>query len=282
MSLVKCTECGGTVSDTAKQCPHCGAPIIKCPVCGKLIPVGDKECPYCGSPAPARPSETRHSEPPRPDRRQRRPESESGIRVYEAPRRRYQVGGVVVVVILLFLLITCPRQRKHEQVVHDRISAAVSDLRDSTGMGEGVYAIANVLVDQVTKVVLGSNFEVDNYLLFSVGKIHLEGKTHVITLGVANHVFCFVSKDDLKKAILSWKGAQRQRVDSIFDIFKHFFGIDGGNDLDEDSDDSGHNPLDDLFGGDGTDDAPDDTAPDNGSSDEDSDSPDYGTDDRTI
>jgi len=26
MALVKCTECAGTVADTAPTCPHCGAP----------------------------------------------------------------------------------------------------------------------------------------------------------------------------------------------------------------------------------------------------------------
>ena len=37
MALIKCPECGGTVSDTAKSCPHCGAPIdtaFRCPKCG--------------------------------------------------------------------------------------------------------------------------------------------------------------------------------------------------------------------------------------------------------
>ncbi len=27
MALVKCAECEGQVSDKAKSCPHCGAPI---------------------------------------------------------------------------------------------------------------------------------------------------------------------------------------------------------------------------------------------------------------
>ena len=27
MALIKCSECGGTISDKAKACPHCGCPI---------------------------------------------------------------------------------------------------------------------------------------------------------------------------------------------------------------------------------------------------------------
>lgn len=37
MALIQCPECKNTVSDTAKACPTCGAPIdtaIKCPKCG--------------------------------------------------------------------------------------------------------------------------------------------------------------------------------------------------------------------------------------------------------
>jgi hypothetical protein len=29
MALVKCRECGGAVSGTAKACPHCGSPVPK-------------------------------------------------------------------------------------------------------------------------------------------------------------------------------------------------------------------------------------------------------------
>lgn len=29
MALIKCSECGGQVSDKAASCPHCGAPISR-------------------------------------------------------------------------------------------------------------------------------------------------------------------------------------------------------------------------------------------------------------
>jgi len=43
MAIVKCAECGGALSDTAKTCPHCGAPakkaIKKSQTAAKLIVV---------------------------------------------------------------------------------------------------------------------------------------------------------------------------------------------------------------------------------------------------
>lgn len=54
MSLIKCPECGGTVSDKAAACPHCGMAIatslIKCPECGETIPKDSVSCPNCAFP----------------------------------------------------------------------------------------------------------------------------------------------------------------------------------------------------------------------------------------
>jgi hypothetical protein len=37
MSLIKCPECKGLVSNTAKTCPHCGAKVKKGSGCGTFI-----------------------------------------------------------------------------------------------------------------------------------------------------------------------------------------------------------------------------------------------------
>lgn len=51
MALINCKECGQEISDAAKVCPHCGAPVIKevfCPKCGTKVPETTKFCPVCG------------------------------------------------------------------------------------------------------------------------------------------------------------------------------------------------------------------------------------------
>jgi hypothetical protein len=37
MALETCKDCGGQLSSRAKQCPHCGAPIVKTGGCAKLF-----------------------------------------------------------------------------------------------------------------------------------------------------------------------------------------------------------------------------------------------------
>lgn len=52
MALIKCSECGKEISDTAKECIHCGCPIEKkqvCSECGNEVDSTVKVCPNCGN-----------------------------------------------------------------------------------------------------------------------------------------------------------------------------------------------------------------------------------------
>lgn len=52
MALIKCKECGESISSSAKTCPHCGYKneISTCPECGKKVKETDINCPECGFP----------------------------------------------------------------------------------------------------------------------------------------------------------------------------------------------------------------------------------------
>ncbi|MEY8329744.1 zinc ribbon domain-containing protein [Lachnospiraceae bacterium 48-33] len=59
MALIKCSECGGEISDKAKKCIHCGkvfveeTPVkeeIKCSECGEILTETAEICPNCGCP----------------------------------------------------------------------------------------------------------------------------------------------------------------------------------------------------------------------------------------
>ncbi len=57
MALINCKECGQQISDSAKVCPHCGAPVVKdvfCPKCGTKVPENVAFCPECGNPIASR------------------------------------------------------------------------------------------------------------------------------------------------------------------------------------------------------------------------------------
>lgn len=51
MALINCKDCGQQISDAARFCPHCGAPVVRdvyCPKCGTKVPENVKFCPNCG------------------------------------------------------------------------------------------------------------------------------------------------------------------------------------------------------------------------------------------
>lgn len=53
MALIKCEECGHCISDKARFCPKCGAPVeLKelCSECGNELPSETLFCPNCGCP----------------------------------------------------------------------------------------------------------------------------------------------------------------------------------------------------------------------------------------
>ena len=52
MSLIKCKECGESISSSAKSCPHCGYKneVNICPECGKKVKSSDINCKECGYP----------------------------------------------------------------------------------------------------------------------------------------------------------------------------------------------------------------------------------------
>ena len=52
MSLIKCKECGESISSSAKSCPHCGYKneVSICPECGKKVKSSDINCKECGYP----------------------------------------------------------------------------------------------------------------------------------------------------------------------------------------------------------------------------------------
>ena len=53
MALIKCSECEAMISDKAKNCPKCGAPVvtlIKCKDCGGMVSPNAVVCPHCGAP----------------------------------------------------------------------------------------------------------------------------------------------------------------------------------------------------------------------------------------
>ena len=57
MALIKCSECGSEISETASACPRCGAAVVRklgdhedqCPHCMTVVNASATKCPSCGA-----------------------------------------------------------------------------------------------------------------------------------------------------------------------------------------------------------------------------------------
>ncbi len=120
--------------------------------------------------------------------------------VYE-PRRRH-IGGrvtaiIVVLVIAFALAATCPTREQHCDAVASEISQAISQSSGQSGFW-GMFS--NIFASGVVNMAVGQFLDVDNYYLFSIGTINIEGKSRAVSFGILNHVFTF-DNDYIKEAI---------------------------------------------------------------------------------
>ena len=84
MALIKCSECGKSVSDKAKSCPSCGNPIEKkltCSECGEIINKNDDVCKKCGCPV-----------------------GKKNLKISKNPNIKIIIGGICGVVVLIIIL----------------------------------------------------------------------------------------------------------------------------------------------------------------------------------
>lgn len=120
--------------------------------------------------------------------------------IYE-PRRRHiggRVAGIVVAVVIAFALtVTCPTREQHCEAVAGEISAAISQSNGASGFW-GMFS--NIFASGVVNMAVNQFLDVDNYYLFSIGTINIEGKSRAVSFGILNHVFTF-DNDYIREAL---------------------------------------------------------------------------------
>ncbi len=106
------------------------------------------------------------------------------------PRKRHRgclVTSVIVVVIILVLLFTCPSPAKHKEAFANEVNSAVSNVatKDYGILG----AIGSMFASGVVSVAVGEFLDVDDYFLFSIGRLSYGGEKTIVSIGILNHVF---------------------------------------------------------------------------------------------
>lgn len=101
------------------------------------------------------------------------------------------IGLAIFVGLIVFLFSSCPDKKDHTEALSDSVTQII---------GEQVPGIDVSLLNSIPGMdgvmsFIGDNLvDVDNYFLFSLGKMDLGGKEQVVSFGICGHVFTFNDK----------------------------------------------------------------------------------------
>ena len=104
------------------------------------------------------------------------------------------------------MVVTCPKTEQHKEVLSTVITTTVNNavndndnLTGNTFIDNAFKTVSNAFAGKVIETAVDNLVTVDNYVVCSLGKVHYDGKDHIVSLGVFGHIFT-VDEDDLQEA----------------------------------------------------------------------------------
>ena len=117
--------------------------------------------------------------------------------------RNFLLFILIIVFISGFSVISCPDKEAHCEAIMENVNELIDEeaTKDVTNESEKALALlASSLVSGISNLVIDSRLSVDNYFLFSIGRVTFEGESRIVSIGMLNHVFTDIN-DNLKKEI---------------------------------------------------------------------------------
>ena len=128
-----------------------------------------------------------------------------------APKKKSHTGCLIgilltLVVLVAVMVVTCPKTEQHKEVLSTVITKTVNDaVNDNDNLTGNAFidnafkTVSNAFAGKVIETAVDNLVTVDNYVVCSLGKVHYDGKDHIVSLGVFGHIFT-VDEDDLQEA----------------------------------------------------------------------------------
>lgn len=117
------------------------------------------------------------------------------------------IALIILIGIVLLAAITCPDAEAHKNAIVNVMSDTVDDKiseelngDDGNIISNGLASIGSMFAGKIIDSVVDSKLHVENYVVFSLGKIHWEQEDKVVSVGVFNQIYTF-SKEDIQKVL---------------------------------------------------------------------------------
>lgn len=136
---------------------------------------------------------------------------EAAQQAQPAPKKKSHTGCLIgilltLVALVAVMIVTCPKTEQHKEVLSTVITTTVNDavndndnLTGNTFIDNAFKTVSNAFAGKVIETAVDNLVTVDNYVVCSLGKVHYDGKDHIVSLGIFGHIFT-VDEDDLQEA----------------------------------------------------------------------------------
>lgn len=126
----------------------------------------------------------------------------------EKPRknsnRKWWIMLIIIAILGLFA-VTCPDKQRHREAISSEVSTAITHSLmshlGSFGNSDKVAVVGNMFVSKLVDYAIDSNMDVQNFLVLSIAKTEIDGKSRVMSVGALNNVWVLFSSDDLKEVV---------------------------------------------------------------------------------
>jgi len=119
-------------------------------------------------------------------------------------RRGCALSVIAVIVLLMAMVVTCPKARDHKEVLkivlREVIEEKIDDVVSRDMLGSVVKLAGNMAMGSTSDYAIDRFIRVDDYFLFSVGRLRIGTTDRVVSIGVFNHVFA-PDKDDILNSV---------------------------------------------------------------------------------
>ena len=136
---------------------------------------------------------------------------EAAQQAQPAPKKKSHTGCLIgilltLVALVAVMIVTCPKTEQHKEVLSTVITTTVNDavndndnITGNTFIDNAFKTVSNAFAGKVIETAVDNLVTVDNYVVCSLGKVHYDGKDHIVSLGIFGHIFT-VDEDDLQEA----------------------------------------------------------------------------------
>ena len=109
---------------------------------------------------------------------------------------RSLINLILFIGLVAFLYTYCPDESAHAEALSDALPELLNDKLDEIGLNNDLADLStNPALQDVIKTLAPRLLDVDNYLVFSIGREKLSGENNIVSLGIGGHVFTF--KDEI-------------------------------------------------------------------------------------